>query len=110
MMQGLRPILSDRGAQTVVMMTLRAETATVRRAAVVGRSSERRLTEYIMMLLMPVSCWASITAMTAMTAGRYWGSRKAPRIPMEAFAAFGLEVGWVPAEASRSVSSSSATY
>ena len=69
-MQVLRPILSDKGAQRVVMIRLRAETATVRRAAEVGRRAVRKLTEYMTMLLIPVSCWASITAMTAMMAGR----------------------------------------
>ena len=69
--QVFRPILSERGAHAVVMMTLRAETQTVRRAAVVGRREERRETEYMTMELMPVSCWVVITATTAIMAGRY---------------------------------------
>ena len=69
-MQVLRPILSDKGAQSVVMKRFRADMATVRRAAVVGRSVDSRLTEYMMMLLIPVNCWANMTAMTAMMAGR----------------------------------------
>lgn len=71
--QVLRPSLSDRGAQRTVMTRFNADTATVRRAAAVGSKAERRLTEYIMMLLMPVSCWVAITTMTAITAGRYVG-------------------------------------
>ena len=55
-MQVLRPILSDRGAQRVVINRLSPETATVRRAAEVGRRDERRLTEYMIMLFIPVSC------------------------------------------------------
>ena len=80
--QVFRPILSERGAHAVVMRTLRAETQTVRRAAVVGRREERRETEYMTMEFMPVSCWVVITATTAMIAGRYWGDRRAAKMPM----------------------------
>ncbi len=68
--QVLRPILSESGAQRVVTTTFRAETATVRRAAVVGRMDERRPTLYMTMLFIPVSCCAVITTTTAMIAGR----------------------------------------
>lgn len=108
-MHVLRPILSDKGAQAVVTIKLSAETATERRVAVVGSSSDNRCTEYMTMLLIPVSCWASITAITAMTAGRCSGCSTAPKIPTDALAAFGSDVGCVPGDASNSVSSSSAT-
>jgi hypothetical protein len=51
--QDLRPILSGRGAQRRVTTRLMTEIKIVRRAEVVGSSCERRLTEYIIMLLMP---------------------------------------------------------
>ena len=68
--QVLRPSLSERGAQVRVMMTLTAETITVRREAVAGSKEPRRETEYMTMEFMPVSCWVVITATTAMIAGR----------------------------------------
>lgn len=71
--QVLRPMRSGRGVQRVEIMTLRALTATVMRAAAVGRSAERMLTEYMTMLLIPVNCWASMIIMTANMAGRYVG-------------------------------------
>ena len=49
MMHVLRPMFSGRGAQRAVKTRFRTQTATARRA-------DRRLTEYITMLLMPVSC------------------------------------------------------
>ena len=55
-MHVLRPILSERGAQTVVRTRFKAETAIVKMAAFVGNIVDSRLTEYITMLLIPVSC------------------------------------------------------
>lgn len=109
--QGLRPNLSERGAQVRVMMTLRAETITVRREAVVGSKELRRETEYMTMEFMPVSCWVVITATTAMTAGRYCGESSAVMMPTFSVGrapggAF-REV-WEPEEASERRDSSSA--
>lgn len=46
------------GARTKIM-TFSADTATVKISAVVSSRAERMLTEYITMLLMPVSCCAA---------------------------------------------------
>lgn len=77
-MHVLRPSLSDNGAQTTVIIRLRQETSTVRRAAVVGRMVERSETLYMTILLMPVNCCVSIIAMTDIIAGLYTGSNNAP--------------------------------
>lgn len=71
--QVLRPMRSGRGVQRVEIMTFRALTATVMRAAAVGRRVERMLTEYMTMLFIPVNCCASMIMMTAKIAGRYVG-------------------------------------
>ena len=68
--QVLRPILSDKGAQRVVMIRFNADTAIVSRAAFVGNSEDSKLTEYMTILLIPVSCCATMTETTAMMAGR----------------------------------------
>ncbi|KAI4241283.1 MAG: hypothetical protein L6R42_011317 [Xanthoria sp. 1 TBL-2021] len=65
-----RPILSDKGAHTAVTTTLSADTATMSREAVVGRREDSNDTEYITILLIPVSCCVNITATTAIMAGR----------------------------------------
>lgn len=56
--QRIRPSLSARGAQDVVMMMLTAATATLRIAELAARREERSDTPYMTMLLMPVNCWA----------------------------------------------------
>ena len=85
----LRPILSGRGAHSVVMMRLRAEIATERMAAEVGRREVRRWTEYMIMLLMPVNCWVSITMITEMMPGKWLGFRMARKMLREDLSAEG---------------------
>ena len=77
----------------ILRTTFNPDTETVRRAAVVGSKAERRFTEYITMLLIPVSCCVTITTRTAITAGRYLGWTMTLKMPMEVEAALGVWVG-----------------
>lgn len=66
----LRPILSARGAQAMVVKRLMREMRMVRAEEDMDTTPFRRETEYIITLFMPQSCWANIIPRTAMIAGR----------------------------------------
>lgn len=104
--QVLRPMRSGRGVQRIEIMTFKALTATVTRAAPVGRSAESMLTEYMTILLIPVSCCAIITMMTAKIAGRYVGLIKAANIPTETDDDFGFGAGRESGDSARRDTSS----
>jgi hypothetical protein len=67
--QDFRPRMSLRGAHAVVTTMLRMLTKMLSSAEDDERRVDRRLTPYMMMELMPQSCWANMTATTAMVAG-----------------------------------------
>ena len=57
--QVFRPRRSGRGEQAMVVTRLTAEMRMVRSAEDMGSRSARSDTEYMMMELMPQSCWAN---------------------------------------------------
>ena len=67
--QALRPILSGSGEHAIVVMRLAHERMIVRREEEMGRTPERRDTEYIITLLMPHNCCANMMPITAKMAG-----------------------------------------
>jgi len=67
--EDLRPILSESGAQAMVVRRLTMEIMIVRREEEIGRTPERSETEYIIMLFMPQNCCAHMMPMTAIMAG-----------------------------------------
>jgi hypothetical protein len=63
------PILSARGAHAMVVIRFTIEIMIVRREDDIGRTPDRRETEYIMILFIPQNCWANIIPTTATIAG-----------------------------------------
>jgi hypothetical protein len=64
------PILSARGAHEIVVTRFTIEIMIVSSDEDIGRTPERRDTEYIIMLLMPQNCCANMMPTTAIIAGR----------------------------------------
>ncbi len=106
--QAFLPSLSASGENAIVATRLVAETTTMRREAVVGRRSERSETEYMMILLIPQSCWANMTPTTATMALWWSGWETTSKMPTPSLLDFVvLEEGWRwPSEAWRRLSSS----